>query len=65
MGLAAKNIAAIGDGGNDIEMLQYAGKSLVVANGCVEAKAVADEIIGSNDESGVIAWLETLVTDSI
>lgn len=63
MGLAAKNIAAIGDGGNDIEMLQYAGKSLVVANGCAEAKAVADALIGSNDESGVIAWLETLVAD--
>lgn len=63
MGLAAKNIAAIGDGGNDIEMLTYAGKGLVVANGCAEAKAVADEIIRSNDESGVIAWLETLVVD--
>lgn len=63
LGLGAENVAAIGDGGNDIEMLAYAGKALTVANGCVEVKAIADEVLGSNDEGGVIVWLETLAAD--
>lgn len=46
-------LAAFGDGRNDVEMLQYAGLSFAMGNGCNEAKNAADFVIGSNDEDGV------------
>lgn len=46
-------LAAFGDGRNDVEMLQYAGLSFAMENGCNEAKNAADFVIGSNDEDGV------------
>ena len=44
---------AIGDGENDVEMLQLASLGVVLGNGTEKAKAVADVIAASNDEDGV------------
>ncbi|KAJ8445844.1 hypothetical protein Cgig2_027925 [Carnegiea gigantea] len=46
-------IMAIGDGENDIEMLQLAGLGVALSNGSEKAKAVADVTGVSNDEDGV------------
>lgn len=43
---------AIGDGENDVEMLQLASLGVALSNGCEKAKAVADVIGISNDEDG-------------
>lgn len=44
---------AIGDGENDVEMLQLASLGVALANGSEKAKAVANVIGASNDEDGV------------
>lgn len=44
---------AIGDGENDVEMLQLASLGVALANGSEKTKAVADAIGATNDEDGV------------
>lgn len=44
---------AIGDGENDMEMLELASLGVVMSNGAEKTKAVADVIGMSNDEDGV------------
>lgn len=53
MGLDATEVMAIGDGGNDVEMLKWAGTAVAVKNASPLAKEVADFISTSNDEDGV------------
>lgn len=53
LGITAKEIMAIGDGENDIEMLQLASLGIALRNGAEKTKAVADVIGASNDEDGV------------
>jgi Cof subfamily protein (haloacid dehalogenase superfamily) len=52
-----KNLTAFGDHINDIKMLQCAGKGVTVAGAEPEVKAVADEIIGSNDDDAVVKYI--------
>jgi hydroxymethylpyrimidine pyrophosphatase-like HAD family hydrolase len=44
---------AIGDGENDVEMLNLVRWGVAMANGSDKAKTVADAIVTSNDEDGV------------
>ena len=44
---------AIGDGENDVEMLELASLGIALGNGSEKTKAVADVIGISNDEDGV------------
>ena len=53
-----EEIAAIGDSGNDVPMLQLAGTSIAVANANKEAKAAAKYQVGTNDENGVAQAIE-------
>lgn len=56
-----KNIAAIGDHGNDYSMLKYAGYGVAMGNAEKEIKEIADEITLTNDEDGVAVFLEKLI----
>lgn len=53
IGISRNEMAAFGDGYNDISMVQYAGWGVAMVNGCDEIKAVADYVTLSNDECGV------------
>lgn len=53
-------IAAFGDGYNDISMVEYAGIGVAMANGCDEIKKVANFISVSNDEAGVAYAIDKL-----
>ena len=53
LGLAREEVIAIGDGGNDVAMLQYAGIGVAVGNASDAAKEAADWIAPSNEEAGV------------
>lgn len=44
LGLTREQAIAFGDGGNDVEMLQYAGIGVAMGNACPEAKAAADYV---------------------
>ncbi|KAL6216516.1 hypothetical protein ACLB2K_009739 [Fragaria x ananassa] len=52
VGITPKEIMAIGDGENDVEMLELAGLGVCLSNGAEKTKAVANVIGASNDEDG-------------
>lgn len=53
------NCLAVGDGENDIEMLQAVGIGIAMGNATPLLKEVADVIVPSNDEDGLALALET------
>ena len=55
-------IVAFGDNLNDIPMFQASDDCYAMSNAKPELKALANEIIGSNKEDGVAAYLEYLWT---
>lgn len=57
-GIDPRDVIAFGDMPNDIEMLNWAGHGVAMANAHPHVHAVADEITGSNTEDGVAAVLE-------
>ncbi|MCL2858922.1 MAG: HAD family hydrolase [Streptococcaceae bacterium] len=57
----AENLVAFGDQMNDLEMLQFAGKSIAVSNAVEQIKAVSDIQIGSNNENSVLLEIEKLI----
>ncbi|KAG7024608.1 Sugar phosphatase YidA [Cucurbita argyrosperma subsp. argyrosperma] len=53
LGVSSEEVMAIGDGENDIEMLELASLGIAMSNGAEKTKAVANLIGPSNDEDGV------------
>jgi hydroxymethylpyrimidine pyrophosphatase-like HAD family hydrolase len=52
---------AMGDGENDIEMLQLAAVSAAMGNAGAKVKAAADYVMVSNDKDGVAQAIERFV----
>ena len=63
LGITLDEMAAFGDGGNDLEMLQEVGLGVAMANALPPVAAVADAHCASNVDSGVLAYLEQLLED--
>lgn len=61
LGLKQSQVAAVGDGGNDIAMLRYAALGVAMGNGSDEAKAAADYITDTNDRDGLAQFLDRLL----
>lgn len=59
-GISPQQCAAFGDGGNDIEMLQYCGVSYAMENASQDVKNAAKYVCPSNEEDGVLVTLEKL-----
>ena len=68
-GLRRNQIMAIGDNLNDLEMLEYAGRSVVMANASQEVRELAQrrgwEITVSNDDDGVAVAVEEVVRQQL
>mgnify|MGYP003298802458 CR=1 FL=1 len=60
IGIRQEEMAAFGDGHNDINMIKYAGWGVAMSNACDEAKNIADFISLSNDECGVAHAIKEL-----
>lgn len=60
LGISSEEVVAFGDSSNDLEMLRWAGTSVVMANGDDEAKALSDIIAPSVYEDGVVTVLGQL-----
>ncbi len=60
-GIAAEDVAVIGDGHNDAGMFRFAGTGIAMGNAVAELRAEASLITGSNAEDGVAAALHSLV----
>ncbi len=52
---------AVGDGRNDVEMLQWAARGVAMGNAPAEVRAVADEVTGDVDDDGLADVLEDLL----
>lgn len=61
LGLSPDNVIAFGDYNNDIQMLQIAKKGYAMEAATDEVIAVADEIIGSNDDNSVVTKILELL----
>ncbi|TJY42883.1 HAD family phosphatase [Cohnella pontilimi] len=57
-GVAAEEVAAIGDGMNDVPMFAYAGISVAMGNASDEVKRHARFVTGTNAEDGLAQTLE-------
>lgn len=60
-GIDAGDVLAFGDMPNDLAMLEWAGRSVAVANAHPDVIQAADEMTASNDEGGVAQVLERLL----
>lgn len=56
--IGMQDIVAVGDGNNDITMIEEAGIGVAVENATDRLKAVADDITQSNNDEGVVAVVE-------
>lgn len=61
LGIDPINMLAIGDGENDLEMLEMAGLGIAMGNAMPRLKQVAKAIVGSNADDGVAEALERYV----
>ena len=61
MGIDRRQVMAIGDSPNDLDMIEYAGWGVVMANGEESVKAKAQWITASNNDDGVAIAIERLV----
>ena len=60
-GLRREQVMAIGDNLNDLEMLEYAGTPVLMANAVPDLKSRGWQVTGTNDAGGVCEAIETLV----
>ncbi len=60
-GIPLENMAAVGDGDNDIEMLQKAGLGVAMANASPALCEVADRFTLSQDQDGVAFFLRQII----
>ncbi len=58
LNIEPSQIAAFGDGDNDIDMLAYAGLGVAMGNASPRAQAAADVVAMTNDEDGLARFLE-------
>lgn len=65
LGIDRKRTVALGDYNNDVEMLKTAGLGVAVANAVPEAKAAADMVTVSNEESAIARVIEEIDTGKI
>lgn len=60
VGISRENSIAIGDGPNDLQMMDYAGIGVAMGNAKEEVKKRADMVTAHIDEDGIYAALEKL-----
>lgn len=58
LGVDRADVLAIGDGRNDIEMLEWAGRGVAMGQAVEDVRAVADDVTASVDEDGAALELE-------
>ncbi|MEJ1087974.1 HAD family hydrolase [Microbacterium sp. Mu-80] len=61
LGVDRSEVLAFGDALNDLEMLQWAGHGVAVANALEVVREAADEVTDANDADGVAAVIERML----
>lgn len=57
LGIEAADVLAVGDGHNDYEMLEWAGRGVAMGHAPDRVKNIADDVTGSIDEDGLATEL--------
>jgi Cof subfamily protein (haloacid dehalogenase superfamily) len=60
-GIQPREIIAIGDDANDVEMIRNAGLGIAMSNGVRAARSAADWVVRSNAEGGAIEAIERAI----
>jgi rRNA maturation RNase YbeY len=58
LGVSPAHTMAVGDGGNDTQMVANAGLGIAMANGVAETRAAAAHVVASNDDGGIAEAFE-------
>jgi Cof subfamily protein (haloacid dehalogenase superfamily) len=61
-GFTSADVAALGDGANDVPMLRAAGYGIAMGNANDELKAIADAVTASNSEDGAAIAMEAILS---
>ncbi|MDM7830297.1 HAD family hydrolase [Cellulomonas edaphi] len=61
LGVEPHETVAIGDGGNDVQMLQWAARGVAMGHATERVRAAADEVTGTIDDDGALAVLRSLL----
>ena len=61
LGITSAEVICVGDAGNDIHMLEYAGLSVAMGNAFDDIKAIADYVTHSNEDDGVAHVIEKFI----
>lgn len=56
-----EDLMAIGDGGNDLDMVANAGVGVAMGNAVPAVKEAAQFVVASNDEGGIAEAIELLI----
>ena len=64
LGLDRERVVAFGDGENDVELLEWAGYAVAVANAHERVLAAADHVCPPVEEEGVAQVIEAYLTDA-
>ena len=59
--VSPKEIIAVGDAGNDLDMIEFAGLGVAMGNASVNVKEIANYITGKNNEDGVAEVVEKFI----
>ncbi len=65
LNINSEEVIAIGDGENDVEMIEYAGCGIAMGNSKDNVKKVANLITDTNDNDGVGKILENLLVNNL
>lgn len=61
LNISNKEIIAVGDAGNDLEMIKYAGLGVAMGNATDEVKEAANYITKSNNEDGIAQIIDEYI----
>lgn len=64
-GIDSGEVIAIGDGGNDIEMLHWAGLGVAMGNASDAVKAEADTVTDTNEQDGVAKVIKKYIFEEM
>lgn len=63
LGIVAEEVMTLGDQGNDLAMIEYAGIGVAMGNAIDEVKAASQFVTASNNEDGVSVAIRKFVLD--
>lgn len=61
LGIKEQEVICIGDAGNDLHMIEYAGLGVAMGNAFEEVKEIANYITKTNEEDGIVEVIEKFI----